>query len=254
MTMAEYGADFIRRLQNEGSKAIDDLILDGTEETLHLEFKTLSDPSGSRLNKDDRRLLARAVCGIANADGGIIVIGVETKRVDNVDVASGKRLIADPDSLRNRLVAAIPEMLSPQHPGIHVHTLADGADLKGGFVVVEVPPSDARPHYSNVHHQYFRRGSDGTRVLEHSEIRELMFVAREANLEIYVNLRGEMSSGDLRFALTLLLTLRNVGRVPAIAPYVRFFGRAWRPASSTLSSRSANEKVGFYATRDFLIH
>lgn len=254
MTISKHGTDLGDRLRDEGATAIDSLILDGMEETLHIEFKTLSDPSGTRLNKEDRRLLAKAVCGMANADGGIIIVGIETKRVDNVDVAVGKRLIADPDSLRNRLVAAIPEMLSPQHSGIQVRSLFDSTEPTRGFVAIEVAASDARPHYSNVHHQYFRRGSDGTRVLEHSEIRELMFVAREANLEVHLNLRGDMASGDLKFGLTLLLTLRNAGRVPAIAPYVRFVERPWRAANSILSGRTANGRTGIYSNRDLLIH
>jgi predicted HTH transcriptional regulator len=152
----------------------DELIAANAEETLHLEFKTLSDSSGERLTKEDRRVLARAICGMANAEGGKIIIGIETKRVDNVDVAVAAKPIGNVERMRNLLVAAIPEMISPQHAGIMVTRSGRG------FLVVDVPQSEVRPHYSNVHHQYFRRGSDGTRILEHAEIRELMFAIREA--------------------------------------------------------------------------
>ena len=58
-----------------------ELLAVSAEETLHLEFKTLSDSTGEKLTKEDRRVLARAVCGMANAEGGHIVLGVETRRV-----------------------------------------------------------------------------------------------------------------------------------------------------------------------------
>jgi predicted HTH transcriptional regulator len=100
--------------------SISELISQTAEETLHLEFKTLADSSGDRIAKDDRRLLAKAVCGMANAEGGTIIIGIETKRVDNVDVAVAAKPIGNAERLRNLLMAAIPEMLSPQHTGIEV--------------------------------------------------------------------------------------------------------------------------------------
>lgn len=245
------------RLREEGAEVINQLIADQTEETLHIEFKTLSDVSGDRLMKDDRRMLAKAICGIANADGGVIIIGVETKRIDNVDVAVGKKLIAKPDALRNRITAAVPEILSPQHPQISVYLLLDRDQLPEGFVVIEVPKSDSRPHYSNVHHQYFRRGSDGTRALEHSEIRELMFIAREALLDIECKLRHQMSTGDHRYGLMVTLTLQNRGKVPAIAPYVRINnGMNWRraPIESLGSRPTSTGAHGIYSTRDLLIH
>jgi hypothetical protein len=246
--------------QERGGAFVDGLISERAEETLHMEFKTLSDSSGERIVKDDRKTIARAVCGMANSDGGIIVLGIETSRADNVDVAIGKKPIKNPDKMRNLLAAAIPEMLSAQHPNIQVYATRDTDDPAVGFVIIEVPRSDARPHYSNVHYQYFRRGGDGSRVLEHGEIRELMFVVREATLEIDCNLRADMSTGDLRFRLTLVLTLRNTGRVPVIAPYIRISNPS--PQSSWEVSRvdhlgarlSPNGSFGIYGTRDLLVH
>jgi Schlafen, AlbA_2 len=239
----------------DGDK-IDQLIAEGAEETLHLEFKTLADASGERLTKEDRKLLARAICGMANADGGLVVIGLETKRSDNIDVVTGAKPIGNPDKMRNLLTAAIPEMLSPQHLQVRSYSIKRG-DEGRGFIVIEVPRSDSRPHYSNVHHQYFRRGSDGTRVLEHSEIRELMFTVREAMLDINYAIRGNVSAG-LQFGIALVLNLRNNGRVPAVAPYIRTSSRdSWKPGRQVehLSSRhSTTGERGIYGTRDLLVH
>jgi hypothetical protein len=119
-----------------------------------------------------------------------------------------------------------------------------------------VPRSDNRPHMSVTERRYFRRGSDGTRVLDHGEIRELMFANREARLEI--NLRLGVSTGDLRFQLNLVLRLRNAGRVPAAAPFLRVKEIGWKLGAGLgdiVSLRTGAERtVGFYASRDVLLH
>ena len=238
------------------SPSIAEIISEKTEEALHLEFKTLADSSGERLTKDDRRAIAKAVCGMANAEGGSIVIGVETMRADNVDVAIAPKPIANVEKLRNLVQASLPEWLSPQHPGITVSAIhEDGA----GFLKIDVPSSDGRPHHSNVHHQYFRRGSDGTRVMEHLEIRELMFAVREGSLEIDWRIRPDQSGGnDLCCGLAVILVLRNTSRVPLIAPYIRFSDLSWSVAVANQGlvsrRRSAVGTAGIYADRGVLVH
>jgi predicted HTH transcriptional regulator len=59
---------------------IEAMINERREETLHLEFKTLSSASVSNLAKDDRKVLAKAICGFANADGGTLIVGIKTAR------------------------------------------------------------------------------------------------------------------------------------------------------------------------------
>jgi hypothetical protein len=254
MSTKPIDGDIASQLRTRGADLIAEMISEAAEETLHLEFKTLSESSGEKFTKEDRRVLARAICWMANADGGLIVVGVETRRIDNLDVATGKRLVRNPEKMRNRLVSSIPEMLSPQHQGVVVYSITEGDE---GYLIIEVPHSDERPHYSNVHHQYFRRGSDGTRLLEHSEVRELMLATRQGALDIDCILRLGSSTGDLKVSLSIELSLRNAGRAPVVAPYVRMSGSPeWTntPVEHLSWRRLANGDLGIYATRDLLLH
>src|ERR1700688_1746428 len=238
-----------------GETAITEIVNSGREETLHLEFKTLS--SDTTLNRDDRRMLGKALCGFANAEGGVLIVGIETKKTDGVDTACNKRPIKNLSRLRRLVTAALPEMLSPQHNRISLVAISDSSREDQGFLLFDVRPSEDRPHMSVAERRYFRRGSDGTRVLDHSEIRELMFVAREGALSIKVTLRPGVSSGAQQFQLWLVLTLSNIGKIPIVAPYVRLKQMGWRPAASlqNVSPRtSADGTYGVYATRDVLIH
>ncbi|MCK1282335.1 ATP-binding protein [Bradyrhizobium sp. 44] len=239
---------------SKGASYFDQVIVDREEETLHLEFKTLSH-DGGQLKRKDRKLVAAAVTGLSNAEGGVLIIGIETKRMDGVDVASAKRPIKQLQRTTNLIRSAIPEMLSPQHSGLEAHAVEASGKIDEGFIVIDVPESASRPHYSNVHHQYFRRGSDGTRVMEHGEIRDLMFATREGLLEISCGLRMSSSTEDLKYSLQLVLALRNVGSVPVRAPYLRLAKQDWHPASSDwVLPRFGVSTGGFYTTPDLIIH
>jgi hypothetical protein len=238
----------------DGEPAIAEILTEQREETLHLEFKTLS--SETAFTRDDRKMLAAAICGFANAEGGLLIVGVETKKTDGVDTAFAKRPVKNLNRFRRVVTAALPGMLSPQHNGVLLIPIADGPDQ--GFLLIDVPPSDNRPHMSVAEKRYFRRGSDGTRVLDHAEIRELMFATREGALEIDWGIESGPASGDLRYHLNIVLTLRNVGRVPVVAPYVRLKKHGWSVTTSNLQHVTTRKSVdgihGIYATRDLLVH
>jgi schlafen family protein len=240
-------ADILAR----GEPAIEEMIREGREETLHLEFKTLSEKG--RFTRDDRKMVAKAISGFSNAEGGLLVIGIDTKRVDGIDVASGSRPVDEVDRLRSLVAAALPEMLSPQHTSVKVDVVHCSTDLARGYILVDIPTSNDRPHMSLSEQRYFRRGSDGTRVLVHQEIRELMFAARAGSLKIKIGLRSIGRTDDLQFHLLLQLVVQNVGRVPVSAPFIQLEQPLWS-AFPSFVVRPSGTRMGLYATRDILIH
>jgi Putative DNA-binding domain len=243
------------QIRSRGVEYIAQVVADHEEETLHLEFKTLSH-SGGELKRDDRKMIAQAVAGLANAEGGLLIIGIETNRKEGVDVAVAKRPVSQLNRTTNLIRSLISEMLSPQHPEIVVFSVNEIETDDEGFIVIDVPTSSDRPHYSNVHHQYFRRGSDRTRVMEHGEIRELMFSARHGSLEVRTSARWTMSTGN-RFGFSVILSVANVGRLPIRAPYLKVSpGRGWGPVTVGLLDirQFRHNTTGFYAKTDQLVH
>jgi predicted HTH transcriptional regulator len=59
-------------------EAIRNFVAEQKEETLDLDFKAISNPELK--SHDDRRNLARAISGFANASGGLIVWGVDARK------------------------------------------------------------------------------------------------------------------------------------------------------------------------------
>jgi len=201
------------------ARAVVALCTEHAEETLHLEFKVLKDDSGSVILKDDRRVLGKALSGFANAEGGVLVIGVETDRPDGVDRAAKPQLARDARRLRDRLLAWLPDALAPPLPGLTAHAVL--GDDASGFVVIEVPRSDARPHMSTAHHQYFRRGSAGTIVMEHGEIRDLFLAERNARLALTSRVHRGRKVDPHGYEAQVIFGIRNEGHVAARNPYLR---------------------------------
>jgi predicted HTH transcriptional regulator len=61
-------------------EAIRNFVAERKEETLDLDFKVISNPELK--SRDDKRNLARAISGFANASGGLIVWGVNARKND----------------------------------------------------------------------------------------------------------------------------------------------------------------------------
>src|SRR5436190_22640547 len=99
--------DLFRRLHDVA--AIEALI--GTSEHLHLECKTWV---GSE--NESQKAVAKAICGFANAAGGVLIIGLSTTtNADKYtpDIIDGKVPVSDAVGLRSRIDGLIPEIVEP---------------------------------------------------------------------------------------------------------------------------------------------
>ncbi|WP_315701877.1 MULTISPECIES: ATP-binding protein [unclassified Bradyrhizobium] len=244
--------DVFDRLTENGPEII---LKEAWTESLHLEFKSLSDASGSRLNKEDKKTIARALCGLCNAEGGHLIVGVETEKQDGLDVAVRLSPIADARRFASLISAALPDLLQPRSAAIQVQSIATEGD--GGLLVVRVSQSNDRPFMSIPANQFFRRTFDSTRLLDRSEIRDIFFATKDASLENGLVVQAGASTGDHYFWLDLAITLQNNGNVVARAPYVTISSNSAfiQTADSVISRRNTKKaRVGFYTSSDMLLH
>jgi hypothetical protein len=257
MTDPNYQFPMFVSLRAQGYAGLADVVAQATEESLHLEFKTLSDQKGSNLLKDDRKLIAKAVCGFSNSEGGVLLLGVTTKKSHGLDVAIGLSDFENVEAIRNRIVSAMPDLLSPQNHKIATISIPNPSERGKGLIAINVPPSEARPHMSIPHHHYFRRGSEGTRMLEHGEIKEIMLAPKEGRLSLEYRMVPRMSSGDLKYQFDCILSLRNEGKIAVRAPFVRVTKGGVAPArKDNAFTAQAHPKGGrvIYSNRDIIVH
>src|ERR1043165_1656772 len=121
-------------IRDGGEGAIDKLIADFESESLWLDFKrSKNDATGTSLDKSDRENLAKAVSGFANADGGIIVWGVDCRpdAKTGADLPSEKLPLQEPHRFRSWLSGALSGCVTPPAPQVE-HAVV--GDTSSGYV------------------------------------------------------------------------------------------------------------------------
>lgn len=186
------------------------------EEHLSLEFKRTASSDLSEIN--DRKNFATALSGFANADGGLIVWGIGTTRLDKVDTASSENPIPDVVTFVGRLNEFTGILVNPRVGGVLHRRIQGSGDA--GFAVSLVPASDSGPHMAKAGiDRYLRRHGDRFLAMEHYEVADLFGRRPRAKLDLEWSVRSGGSESSRRFA-RVELKLTNRGRGPASAPFL----------------------------------
>ena len=187
------------------------------EETLHLKFKTFS--SDVALNRDDRKMLAKAICGLSNAEGGQLVVGIETKRLTAWTSRFEKNRSTALSVSGGLSLPLCPRLLSPQHRGISIaRVLEDEGQRLSCYRRAQLTRQTS---HVGSRETVFPQTVRWTRVLDHAEIRELMLAPREGRMEIKPTLR---------------ITKNAQWRSHFGPHFTRRFSAASRPRRSTISN------------------
>lgn len=139
------------------------------EESLNLEFKSFPQ-QGDYASKENA--IKKAVCGLLNSEGGIVIWGAPVEiRDPNGNTSANGALTAFNSPLdRDRLINKLTSSITPFPIGIRVQVLKNVAD--DSIFVIEIEKSIGRPHqYDN---KYYIRLDGQTRIAPHYLISALM--------------------------------------------------------------------------------
>lgn len=219
---------------------VDNVVKAGHSETLHVDFKQKHSPATATFDKDDKRNLAEALSGFANAEGGLIVWGIDARRVGDVDQAVRLAPLQDVRGVLSELAQLTPEMASPPILGVTHSAIVNPIDSNVGVVLTYVPESDRGPHMARGpgQHRYYRRNGNRFSQLEHYEVADLFGRRAHPVLEVRTSWGVEMvgySAGEGATArVNIHFTLENHGRGLAMYP------------SLTLAQPSGSYRIAVY--------
>ena len=221
-------------LKISGLSVIKAMIASGSEETQYLDFKRKADPGRTDLQRDDKKALGEAVSGFANADGGVLIVGVGTSIADGLDRAASEHPIDNVREVAERYRAYLNECASPPVPDCEVVEIQSEAD-SSGFIAIRIPKSELRPHMSvaPTHHRFYRRTADRFEPMARYEIEDLFRLRRSPNLELVLKTDPGGSIGGhkkfyIRFGLTNTsngsakfpsISVRHITSGPRLADY-----------------------------------
>lgn len=162
--------DLFSRIEARGLSAIDDLITDRVSEELFLDFKNSADAGGgTKLHKDDNNNLAVSLSGFGNAEGGLLIWGVDCRRMtDGADVAQAKRPIQDAARFVSWLESAISGRTVPAHSaGVRSIAIREKNSV-AGYVVTLIPKCPQAPLQAISDGYYYVRAGSSFVRMQHS--------------------------------------------------------------------------------------
>lgn len=210
-------------LQQGKYKRIQQLIEERQEEGLFLDFKEIKETNIPGVQKDARKIYAKALSGFSNAAGGVIVWGVEGRAPEKgePDVAISEKPIKHLKKFLTDLNSLISDAITPLNTGvqnIEIY-LNDEPSKDEGFVVTYVPASERPPHRAMFQdNTYYIRAGDSFIMMEHFMLEDAFGKRVKPKLEIYCRLVKHPTSIA---SFHLLIGIKNVGKSMANYPALR---------------------------------
>jgi hypothetical protein len=143
-------------------------------EGLHLDFKGAGDSlftADGKLQSSGRKALAKAVSAFSNAGGGLIIIGVDARVDDGKDTIVAVTPVTNFIRAASAVNSALGDLVEPR-VNLLLHRIPVDHTPDAGYLVIEVPRSERRPHQSIPDHQYYRRSGSSSYPMNHFEIED----------------------------------------------------------------------------------
>lgn len=128
--------------------------------------------------------VAKAICGMANAEGGVIVVGLDAQKTIDGGDDRIERLSPIPGlpAFARVVGERVSRFTDPTVPGVRILPLVDPTDSDRGILVIFVPPTDVGPFRTarnltfeaskgktrDVSERYYLRNGPHTDVVSHA--------------------------------------------------------------------------------------
>lgn len=141
-----------------GSDAYEQLLAckDIQEEDEYLDFKR-----GDVDNQKNENTLSEHLSAFSNTGGGVLVLGVDTKPKNGIDVVSEFKPLDDVIKRAQYLKSRLPYLFAPPILGADVRYIAP-PELEGkGFIICYAPLSQTKPHRAEKSARWLMRNRKG---------------------------------------------------------------------------------------------
>ncbi len=214
--MSNYAEELFQKLQTPS--AIRGLI--GFSEEAHFDCKEWPSNDG-----DAQKVFAKAACGLTNADGGAVIVGMRARPTskDEPDLVDSAAPVADTSVVKSRILDLVGQLVEPGIEGVRAAEVNEPIGARTGFVVIYVPASDGPPRRSRKDWKFYQRIGSGTFPMEYFQIEERFGKRPPPKLELHLEAKGiggkPSSPGAARH---FVLGIKNIGRGLARFPSIRY--------------------------------
>lgn len=187
------------------------------EETNHLEFKEKHDRQVPQLSESDKKNFSKALSAFSNADGGLLIWGISTRKKSGRDCAFSLKAISNVNAFAESLRDSLLDSTIPRNHRVVIKTIAN---MRGnGFVVCMIPAADEVPiRAMNAEREYWIRTDGRNMKLEHYQIKDMMLRHAYPDLDFEISVTEENIATD-----QVMLSFKFHNRGKALAKYWGYF-------------------------------
>lgn len=191
----------------------------GEVEANSFEYKEKDNRSHPKLDPKDIKHLAITISAFSNSSGGVLIWGIENKTLK-------PKPIAEVREFAERVSQAMSSIVEPAVMGLDLLTFA--ADSGEGYLALYIPESELPPHRvtstqagSDAKDRYYIRSGGNSVVADHSQLNDMF--GRRPHPNLVLTWRGAAHGTSMegrQIDARVILTLQNLGRGSARAPYL----------------------------------
>ncbi|MBC2735300.1 MAG: ATP-binding protein [Desulfobacteraceae bacterium] len=216
-------SSLFRQLKDNGIDLIHQLIEEGWQEDLLLDFKTVEGDSAP-LTASDRKNFAIALSGFANSDGGIIVWGIDARpdKPNEPDIAQRLQPIKKLKLFVSELQHNTPHLVAPGIVGVeHFSIPKSQTKSDSGFVVTYIPRSESNTHMAMGKNQkrYYYRSGDSFLIMEAFMVADRFGRRARPVLKLDCHFEPASSTGN-KIGIQMVIGIKNVGQGIALYPAI----------------------------------
>lgn len=202
----------------------------GNEIETHLQdFKQFRSTNPNNWGTNDKSSLSESLSGFANAEGGLIIWGVDCRR--GIGPTGGdvvQALVPIPNLIAtlaqmNTLTASL---VSPAIIGVEHYAIDDPASQGTGFIVSYVPKGESNPHMAMTGNKYMYRSGSSFLPMSEWMVADRYGRRPQAKLKLMWKLQSHGTSGGLP-VLGVHIAITNDGLGSA-----RYPGFALKPSAT----------------------
>lgn len=236
--------EIFQRLENQGADFLQTLVAAQKSEELFLDYKQITtSPEERTLGNTDRKNLRKALSGFANSEGGVILWGCKTKKIDGVEVLEMPDGYPDVARFVSLLEDAVSGCTVPPVPGVRSISFSLSADGTKGIAATLVPASLIAPHQTTDDSRaYHMRAGSSFPHVPHGVLAGMF--GRRPSPKIALNFRAvscwmNRSDPNDRLSLTFELELANISGVTARNAYISWHAKELYSITSSVIPRLA---------------
>jgi Schlafen, AlbA_2 len=187
------------------------LISDGVEESINLEFKSAGALDKSPSKKKE---IGKDISSMANSAGGIIIYGINESnhKAESISFINGNEFT------KEWIEQVIQTNVQRKIVDLKIYPIRFKNQVEESVFVIKIPESENAPHMA-LDNKFYRRYNFQAVPMEEYEVRQLYYRTKNTRLEIHddliVNQAGHTGSGTtpklIRFNLKILV--KNIGNV-----------------------------------------